>query len=227
MRLCRAVNESGKQSTVGFNRRFAPFYVAQKKALVKRNAPAVIQCRVRSPGISGSYWMADPTIGGAIIGEAVHFIDLMYWLLGSLEPVKVSAFGLPTDSKGYIGENNLVASFQFADGSIGNLTYCTVGSKQSAGELVEVFSSSMTLAASDFKKVSLQAQGSRTMNKWWPDKGYKAQLASFFTAIKNGSPPEATSCSRWRPGHDRVFANATKFGQDRIALRDRFEVSVS
>ena len=191
VRLCRAVAESGKQLTVGFNRRFAPFYVAQKQALVKRNAPAVIQCRVHSPGISGSYWMADPTIGGAIIGEAVHFIDLMYWLLES-EPVKVSAFGLPTDSKGYIGENNLVASFQFADGSIGNLTYCTVGSKQSAGELVEVFSSSMTLAASDFKKVSLQGQGSRTMNKWWPDKGYKAQLASFFTAIRDGSPLEAT-----------------------------------
>ena len=190
-KLYNAVVVSGSQLTVGFNRRFAPFYRELKRALTGRTGPAVVNCRMSSPGISGSYWMADPAIGGAILGEAVHFIDLMYWLLES-EPVKVSAFGLPTDSKGYIGENNLVASFQFADGSIGNLTYCTVGSKQSAGELVEVFSSSMTLAASDFKKVSLQGQGSRTMNKWWPDKGYKAQLASFFTAIRDGSPLEAT-----------------------------------
>lgn len=191
VRLCRAVNESGKQLTVGFNRRFAQFYVAQKQALVKRNGPAVIQCRVHSPGISGSYWMADPSIGGAIIGEAVHFIDLMYWLLES-EPVTVSAFSLPTTNKGYIGENNIVASFRFADGSIGNLTYCTVGSKQSAGELVEVFASSMTSVVTDFKRLALQAQSNKSVNKWWPEKGYKAQLAAFFAAIRNDASPEAT-----------------------------------
>jgi len=189
--LCRAVEESGKQLGVGFNRRFAPFYREQKNALSKRNGPAVIQCRVHSPGISGSYWMADPSIGGAIIGEAVHFIDLMYWLLES-EPVAVSAFSLPTDNKGFIGENNVVASFRFADGSIGNLTYCTVGSQKSAGELVEVFSSSITAVTNDFKKLRVQAQGSKGMNKWWPEKGYKAQLESFFGAVRNGAAPEAT-----------------------------------
>jgi len=39
--------------------------------------------------------MADPSSGGAILGEACHFVDLMYWLLGS-EPVSVSAYTLPT-----------------------------------------------------------------------------------------------------------------------------------
>ncbi len=82
--------------------------------------------------------MADPAIGGAILGEACHFIDLMYWLLDS-EPVSVSAYSLPTGKADPIGENNLAASFRFADGSVGNLTYCTVGSKTSGGERVEVF----------------------------------------------------------------------------------------
>jgi predicted dehydrogenase len=185
------VAESGKQLAVGFNRRFAPFYLEQKQALSKRNGPAVIQCRVHSPGISGSYWMADPSIGGAIMGEAVHFIDLMYWLLES-EPVVVSAFSLPTESKAYIGENNVVASFRFADGSIGNLTYTTVGSQKSAGELVEVFASGTTAVTQDFKKLRLQTQGSKSMNKWWPEKGYKTQLETFFTAIRNGAAPIAT-----------------------------------
>ncbi len=123
---------------MGFNRRFAPFYRDLKENLERRNSPAVVQCRINSPGISGSYWMADPAIGGAILGEACHFIDLMYWLLDS-EPVSVSAYSLPMGKADPIGENNLVASFRFADGSIGNLTYCTVGSKTSGGERVEVF----------------------------------------------------------------------------------------
>src|SRR4030095_13875893 len=100
------------------------------RALQKRTSTVVMKCRINSPGISGDYWMADPAIGGAILGEACHFVDLMYWLLDA-EPESVFAYSLPTDKKEPIGENNLVASFRFADGSIGNLTYCTVGSKTS------------------------------------------------------------------------------------------------
>ena len=69
-----------------------------------------LNCRINSPGISGSYWMADPAIGGAILGEACHFVDLMYWLLDS-EPIEVFASSLPTGKKDPIGENNMVATF--------------------------------------------------------------------------------------------------------------------
>src|ERR1039457_7608380 len=84
--LYQAVQETGKQLTVGFNRRFAPLYVPLKEHLARRASPAVINCRINSPAISGSYWMADPAIGGAILGEACHFVDLMYWMLDA-EPV--------------------------------------------------------------------------------------------------------------------------------------------
>ena len=156
--LSQAVEETGRQLTVGFNRRYAPTYLALKKQLAKRSGPAVLNCRVNSPGISGSYWMADPASGGAILGEACHFVDLMYWLLDS-EPVEVSAYSLPTDKEDPIGENNLVAAFRFADGSIANLTYSTVGSRTSAGERVEVFAS----GARGFRR-GLQAIGSANRN---------------------------------------------------------------
>ncbi|HEX7294627.1 MAG TPA: bi-domain-containing oxidoreductase, partial [Pyrinomonadaceae bacterium] len=126
--LYRAVVVSGNQLTVGFNRRFAPFYKELKESLRGRTGPAVINCRVSSPGISGSYWMADPSIGGAILGEAVHFVDLMYWLLES-EPISVCAYSLPTGKAAPIGENNLVATLRFSDGSIATLNYSTIGSK--------------------------------------------------------------------------------------------------
>src|SRR5262249_57652910 len=117
----QAVQESGTQLTIGFNRRYAPSYLRLKEQLKKRTAPAVLNCRINSPGISGSYWMADPAIGGAILGEACHFVDLMYWLLNS-EPLRVSAYSLPTGQKDPIGENNLAATFLFPDGSIAKLT---------------------------------------------------------------------------------------------------------
>jgi predicted dehydrogenase len=189
--LCAAVEETGRQLTVGFNRRFAPYYREVRDALARRTAPAVVQCRINSPGISGSYWMADPAIGGAILGEACHFIDLMYWLLES-EPASVSAYSLPTGKADPIGENNLVAAFRFADGSIGNLTYCTVGSKTSGGERVEVFSQGVGAFTEDFKRAGVHRGMRSTKSRFWPDKGYTAQMAGFTESIRQGRPPAVT-----------------------------------
>ena len=189
--LYRAVQESGKQLAVGFNRRFAPCYIELKRHIAGRTGPAVINCRIDSPGMSASFWGADPSTGGAILGEAVHFIDLMYWLLDS-EPVAVSAFSLPTGKKEPIGENNLAASFRFADGSIANFTYCTLGSKASQGERVEVFVNGGAAAAEDFKRLTVKRTLSRTKASFWPRKGYEAQMKSFLMRIRSGSPPEVT-----------------------------------
>jgi len=189
--LERTVADTGLHLTVGFNRRYAPFYQEQKKHLMRRTGPAVVSCRINSPGISGSYWMADPSIGGAILGEACHFIDLMYWLLES-EPVSVSAYSLPTGSTEPVGENNMVASFLFADGSIGNLTYCTVGSKTSGGERVEVFAPGTAVMNEDFKELFIKEGSLRKRSQFWVEKGYKAQMENFIDTLKAGKRPEVS-----------------------------------
>ena len=190
-KIYRAVAETGKQLTVGFNRRFAPFYKELKKSLVQRTGPAVINCRVSSPGISGSYWMADPTIGGAILGEAVHFVDLMYWLLES-EPLTVSAYSLPTGKNDPVGENNMVATFSFADGSIGSLNYSTLGASRASGERVEVFTKGFSGVVEDFKRLRLTSSFTRTRSKLWAQKGYKAHLEDFFSSIVRAESPDVT-----------------------------------
>jgi predicted dehydrogenase/threonine dehydrogenase-like Zn-dependent dehydrogenase len=189
--LYRATQESGKQLTVGFNRRYAPSYIRLKQQLAKRAAPAVLNCRINSPGISGSYWMADPAVGGAILGEACHFVDLMYWLLDS-EPVEVSAYSLPTGTKDPIGENNMTATFRFTDGSVASLTYCTVGSRTSGGERVEVFAPGVGAFAENFKQSAVQTSVVRRSSRWFAEKGYEAQMRAFFAALQNGKPPDIT-----------------------------------
>ena len=47
------VRASGKQLTVGFNRRFAPYYKAMKQQVHGRSSPAVVTCRINSPGFPG------------------------------------------------------------------------------------------------------------------------------------------------------------------------------
>ncbi|MGA8029851.1 MAG: bi-domain-containing oxidoreductase [Bryobacteraceae bacterium] len=189
--LVHAADESGRQLTVGFNRRFAPFYKPLKEHLAKRNSPAVLHCRINSPGISGSYWMADPAVGGAILGEACHFVDLMYWLLGS-EPTSVSAYSLPTGKQDPIGENNIVACFQFADGSIGNLTYCTVGSRTSGGERVEAYMQGLGIETEDFKRMTISGGVRHKKKQMFAEKGYAAQIEAFIDALRKGREAAVT-----------------------------------
>ncbi len=189
--LVAAVKGSGKQLTVGFNRRFAPYYIPFKQNLKRRSGPAVVNCRVNSPGISGEYWMADPAIGGAILGEACHFVDLMNWMLGS-EPVSVFAYSLPTGKKDPVGENNLAATFHFADGSIGTLTYSTIGSKSSGGERVEAFAQGIGVTSEDFKELTVKGGIRKRSTKMFPDKGYHAQLSAFVDSVRSGKASEVT-----------------------------------
>ncbi|HKD03144.1 MAG TPA: bi-domain-containing oxidoreductase [Terriglobales bacterium] len=189
--LRQAVAETGNHLTVGFNRRFSPTYLGVRSQLARRRGPAVLNLRVNSPGISGDYWMADPATGGAILGEACHFVDLAYWLLES-EPVVVSAFSLPTGKGEPIGENNLTATFRFADGSIANFTYCTVGSKTSGGERVETFAPGMGAVAEDFKRLTVKTNLVSRRASWFAEKGYAEQLRAFFDDIRVGKAPGVT-----------------------------------
>jgi predicted dehydrogenase len=189
--LYLAVQETGKHITVGFNRRFAPFYKPLKEHLARRSSPAVLHCRINSPGISGAYWMADPAIGGAILGEACHFIDLMYWLLDA-EPVQVSAYSLPLDSKDPVGMNNMAASFHFSDGSVGALTYCTVGSRTSGGERVEAYAPGIGLITENFKQLTINGSVQQIRKKMFAQKGYGDQMEDFLTRLRKGQSPSVT-----------------------------------
>lgn len=188
--IYNAVQESGKQVCVGFNRRFAPDYVEMKKQLAGRKMPMIVTTRMNSPGMRGDFWGGDPKYGGGTVGEGCHFADLMYWLTES-EPISVSANSLPMDGEGEpLGINNIAASVGFADGSIGNFLYSTVGSDASAGELVEVFAHGVGASTEDFKSLTVKKSARKTRTRWFAEKGYGAQMESFVKNLRAGNSPE-------------------------------------
>ena len=104
-----------------------------------------------------------------------------------------AAIKLPVSVKEPVGENNLAAAFQFADGSVANLTYCTVGSRSSGGERVEVFAQGIAAMTEDFKTLIIAGAVRRTRSRWWADKGYLPQLKDFVEAIREGRCPQVTA----------------------------------
>lgn len=181
--IYRAVQQSGKRLMVGFNRRFAPYYVEMKREISKRTSPAVISTRMNSPGIENG-WAAEKAHGGVVLGEGCHFIDLMYWLLES-EPVSISAYGF--------GEHNVAATLKFADGSIGNFIYTVVGSATSGGEMVEVFAPGVNVLSEDFKRIVIKKNKREARSKFFAAKGYQEQLESFVRSLRSGTETAVTA----------------------------------
>ena len=110
--------------------------------------------------------------GGRIIGEGVHFIDFLVYLIGEV-PTQVSAQALPDNGR-YL-QDNVVLNFTFPDGSVGVVSYLANGDKAVAKERVEAFSGGRVAMLDDFRSLEMVANGNRKIvrNRLRQDKGHK------------------------------------------------------
>jgi predicted dehydrogenase len=99
---------------------------------------------------------------------------------------------LPDGKKDPIGANNMVAVFRFADGSVGTLTYCTVGSRTSGGERVEAFAQGVGITTEDFKQVTIKTSVRQSKRRVFAEKGYDSEIHAFVDALRKGAPPPLT-----------------------------------
>ena len=143
--------------------------------------------RVNAGYIPLNHWTQDPLLGGGrIVGEACHFIDLLTFLAGA-PPVRVRAYALPDGGK--YREDNVSMTFVFPDGSIGVVDYLANGDKSFPKERLEVFCEGMIAVLDDYVSLTTVRDGRKTVQSGAQDKGWKAEMAAFAEAIKNGKEP--------------------------------------
>jgi len=144
---------------VGFNRRYAPFIAAIKRILERLSRPYFIQYRVNAGFIPKDSWIQDPVIGGGrIVGEACHFFDLFNFLIGrDIEVKDISVNSIPVNGKNVIAQDNFSVSIRYSDGSLGVLTYTSLGEEKLPKERMELFASGKAFILNDY--ISLEVYG--------------------------------------------------------------------
>jgi predicted dehydrogenase/threonine dehydrogenase-like Zn-dependent dehydrogenase len=176
------------QFMAGYNRRFSPLGVELKNFLAGRVEPLWMHYRVNAGELPLTHWLHNPEEGGGrIIGEGCHFIDFLTFLTGSL-PVAVSAVGLPDGAR--YRQDNVSITLEFADGSIGVVSYVANGDRALPKEYLELSFSGKSAALDDFRALHLYAGGNhrRINSPGGQDKGQKRAWAAFLDSMASGVP---------------------------------------
>ncbi|WP_298277785.1 bi-domain-containing oxidoreductase [uncultured Bradyrhizobium sp.] len=178
--LVQTIHDTGNNRLmVGFNRRFSPLLQGMRAAFAPAG-PQTLQYRVIAGALEKSSWYLQAEIEGSrFVGEGGHFIDLLSWWLGA-EPVRVSASAAGKDV------DNLLATLDFADGSVASLSYLTGGDPKVPKEALEVSASTGFARFDNFSSFEVWQAGQRRAGKARLDKGQQPMLDAFIAAVASG-----------------------------------------
>ena len=170
---------------VGFNRRFAPMIQQMRTFLMEGDGPFTMNYRVNAGPLPPDHWVNDPEQGGGrILGEMCHFVDMLSFMSAS-SPISVRAKGafLP-------GGQDLTATIEFANGSIGTITYVCNGDRAFSKERIEMFRGGAVAVLDDFRRLDLVRYGkTKTFHsRLRQDKGHKPEWRAFYDCITSGTP---------------------------------------
>jgi len=165
---------------IGYNRRFAPLTKEAKSFLGEKTVPYLINYRVNAGTLSKDHWLLDLKQGGGrIIGEVCHFIDYISYFTGS--PLKIVYAQSLSNS-----DDNIIATLEYEDGSLGSISYFAVGDADFPKERIEIFGDEKVCVIDDFARAVFSSEGKQTKTRIPQDKGYKNEIQAFLDAIRNG-----------------------------------------
>lgn len=185
----QAVIESGNDRLmVGFNRRFSAI-VAQLARLFQVGViPVVLHYRIHAGQLDQGSWYLDRSEGSRFIGEAGHFFDVMGYIAGS-RALSVTATTLRPHQATPDDFENIAATVQYENGSVGNMLYLTQGGTKIPKESLEVFGGGQAAQLQNFESLIIYPQNDRKKTgAGRVDKGQKNEMEAFVRAVKTGEP---------------------------------------
>lgn len=182
---------SSKRVMVGYNRRYAPLGVDLKQAFQNHAQPLSITYRMNAGFRPPNHWLHDLDVGGGLIlGEGVHFIDFMQFMVDA-KPIQVYAQSLRSGAGDIIDNDTVTISVRYADGSMGTLHYFSTGDVAIGREHIEVFADNQSGVVEDWRTLQISKNGKKNNRKMLrQDKGFKTEVQEFIESILEGREPD-------------------------------------
>ncbi|NAX16850.1 MULTISPECIES: bi-domain-containing oxidoreductase [unclassified Vibrio] len=169
----------------GFNRRFSPYTQEILQHTNKRVNPLIINYRMNAGHIPSDHWVHEN--GGRIVGEGCHIVDLMTAIVGE----KVESFTsheLSPSNDMYLTSDNKCLSIKYADGSIANISYFSVGSKELSKEFMEIHFDGKSIIMDDYKTLKGYGVKVKKLSTNISEKGQFEELEHLYECLSGKNP---------------------------------------
>jgi polar amino acid transport system substrate-binding protein len=184
----QALTSSGRVLMVGYNRRFSPAIKKLKELIDGLCVPFSVHYRVNAGFIPRDHWYQQPENGGRIIGEGCHFVDTLQFLTGS-HPVSVYATAVVSNDKSMPDQDNIIATIQFENGSVGTIEYVSDGDKNYPKEQIMVTGGRSNIFFDNFREIIHYRNGKKKKYGGFNGKGHKEEMKTFIQSIISGEMP--------------------------------------
>jgi len=191
-KLVNVLKKTKVNFMIGFNRRFSPLSIKAKEVLDKKEGPFIINYTVNAGELSPESWVYDPVEGGGrVIGECCHFFDLFNFFINS-NVVEVDAKNIKSDKENVKPEDNFITVLKYENGSIANLIYTSIGSRDMPKERIEIFRGGSAAIIDDWKELNFFGFKESNIKLSKQDKGHFEELIEFVKNIKGEKAQKIT-----------------------------------
>jgi len=184
-KLVQVLEETKVPFMVGFNRRFSSYAQRIKEVIGNRQNPMIINYRMNAGFIPKEHWVHTEEGGGRNIGEACHIYDLFNFLTES-ENESVSASSINPKTENYARNDNFVAIIKYKDGSVCNLVYTSLGTKEVTKEQMDIYVDGKIIHLNDYKELEIFGTKIKNMGTKVQHKGHYEEMIQFAKSIKEG-----------------------------------------
>jgi predicted dehydrogenase len=152
--------------------------------LANRAGPVVMTYRMNAGAIAQSHWVQGEQGGGRNIGEACHIYDLFTYFTGArVTDIRATSIGVQDGTM--LKNENFSASLSFADGSLANLIYTSLGDTAWPKERLELFCDSRFYLMDDYTSLRSSPTGPALWDGTM-DKGHRCEVESLADALATG-----------------------------------------
>ena len=135
--------------------------------------------------LPADHWLRTEEGGGRNIGEACHIYDLFSFLTESeVSDIKVSSIHVVSDE--HADNENFIATLSFAEGSVGSLTFTSLGSSKYPKEIFHVYADEAVHILTDYRELESVSGASQVHRLNNIEKGHFEELEAFVYVLKNG-----------------------------------------
>jgi len=216
--LADAAARAGKMGMVATHWRHAPAHQMARRLAEEPEFGQVLsfRCKYAAPGPKSGIWGTDSAVRGYLLGQVIHPVDCMRFLVGSevAEVYAAIAERAPGAGDGSDGTTSYAISFRFQSGAVGTMNLfggthtlmmetAIIGASGRAIEVEEAarlryFKEQPPLGKGDYIDTPSISWTQGNLYRGYARPGYLEELQHFAAALLAGEQPRASLEDAWQ-----------------------------